>query len=102
MKPFIIYSLFAPAALMAQERPNILYIMTDQQTATAMSCAGNEEVHTPNMDRLAQRGLRFSNAYCSMPLSGPSRSSMFTGYTPGQVGLTENGTPCPTLSGRIP
>ena len=33
MKPFIIYSLFAPAALMAQERPNILYIMTDQQTA---------------------------------------------------------------------
>ena len=44
MKPFIIYSLFAPAALMAQERPNILYIMTDQQTATAMSCAGNEEV----------------------------------------------------------
>ena len=95
MKPFIIYSLFAPAALMAQERPNILYIMTDQQTATAMSCAGNEEVHTPNMDRLAQRGVRFSNAYCSMPLSGPSRSSMFTGYTPGQVGLTENGTPMP-------
>ena len=69
--------------------------MTDQQTATAMSCAGNEEVHTPNMDRLAQRGVRFSNAYCSMPLSGPSRSSMFTGYTPGQVGLTENGTPMP-------
>ena len=52
MKPFIIYSLFAPAALMAQERPNILYIMTDQQTATAMSCAGNEEVHTPNMETL--------------------------------------------------
>ena len=49
MKPFIIYSLFAPAALMAQERPNILYIMTDQQTATAMSCAGNEAV--PEMKR---------------------------------------------------
>ena len=97
---FIIYSLFAPAALMAQERPNILYIMTDQQTATAMSCAGNEEVHTPNMDRLAQRGVRFSNAYCSMPLSGPSRSSMFTGYTPGQVGLTENGTDIGHVIGR--
>lgn len=95
MKPLFIYSLFAPVALLAQERPNILYIMTDQQTATAMSCAGNEELHTPNMDRLAARGVRFKNAYCSFPLSGPSRSSMFTGYTPGEVGLQENGIPMP-------
>ena len=54
MKPIFYCALFSPAVLGAQERPNILYIMTDQQTATAMSCAGNEEVHTPNMDRLAQ------------------------------------------------
>ncbi len=84
-----------PAAFCAQERPNIIYIMTDQQTATAMSCAGNADLHTPNMDKLAQRGVRFENVYCALPLSGPSRASMFTGHTPGEVGIQENGTPVP-------
>lgn len=84
-----------PIALVAQERPNIIYIMTDQQTATAMSCAGNMDVHTPNMDKLAQRGVRFENAYCALPLSGPSRAAMFTGHTPGEVGMQKNGTPMP-------
>lgn len=84
-----------PTALQAQDRPNIIYIMTDQQTATAMSCAGNTDVHTPSMDRLAERGVRFENAYCSMPLSGPSRASMFTGCMPSEAGMAENETPLP-------
>lgn len=84
-----------PAALLAQERPNIIYIMTDQQTATAMSCAGNMYVNTPNMDKLAARGVRFTNAYCSLPLSGPSRASMFTGHTPAEIGMAENEIPMP-------
>lgn len=88
-------SALVPMAAMAQDRPNIIYIMTDQQSATAMSCAGNTDLRTPNMDRLAAHGVRFENAYCSMPLSGPSRSSMFTGYMPGMVGLCANGTPLP-------
>lgn len=69
--------------------------MTDQQTAKAMSCAGNKDLHTPNMDKLAQRGIRFDNAYCAHPLSGPSRAAMFTGHTSGEVGLDKNGTPMP-------
>lgn len=90
-----------PAALFAQERPNIIYIMTDQQSATAMSCAGNADLHTPNMDRLAAHGVRFENAYCSFPLSGPSRAAMFTGQTPGEIGLQVNGIPMPdSLSTR--
>ena len=88
-------SLTFPIALTAQERPNIIYIMTDQQTATAMSCVSNENLHTPNMDKLAQRGVRFENAYCAHPLSGPSRAAMFTGHTSGEVGLDKNGTPMP-------
>lgn len=84
-----------PSVLAAQELPNIIYIMTDQQTANAMSCAGNNDLSTPNMDRLAQNGVRFENAYCSLPLSGPSRASMFTGYTPSEIGLQANGTPMP-------
>ena len=97
MKRNLTFALFCgtlvPMAALAQERPNIIYIMTDQQSATAMSCAGNTDLQTPNMDRLAAHGVRFENAYCSMPLSGPSRSSMFTGYMPGTVGLCANGTP---------
>lgn len=95
LKPTLLCGMMLPAALSAQERPNILYIMTDQQTANAMSCAGNTDLRTPNMDKLAERGIRFTNAYCSMPLSGPSRGAMFTGYMPGEVGLLENGTPMP-------
>ena len=71
----LLAGLALPAPFMAQERPNIIYIMTDQQSAMAMSCAGNKDVHTPNMDRLAERGVRFENAYCAFPLSGPARTA---------------------------
>ena len=77
----------------AQERPNILYIMTDQQGPQVMSCAGNPDLHTPNMDMLASKGVRFTNAYCAFPLSGPSRAAMFTGYMPSQSGMIENEMP---------
>ena len=77
------------------QKPNVLLIMTDQQTATAMSCAGNLDIHTPNMDRLAQNGVRFDNAYCASPLSTPSRASMVTGYMPSQINALENGIKIP-------
>ncbi len=70
--------------------PNVIYIMTDQQWAGAMGCAGCSDVRTPNMDRLAERGVRFENAYCAMPLSGPSRAAMFTGYMPSRTGMDVN------------
>ena len=82
-----------PAMAAAQEKPNIIYIMTDQQGPQVMSCAGNPDLHTPNMDLLAQRGVRFTNAYCAFPLSGPSRAAMFTGYMPSQSGMIENEMP---------
>lgn len=87
--------LSVPGALLAQQRPNIIYILTDQQTAEAMSCIGNDDVHTPNIDRLAENGILFRNAYCSSPLSGPSRTALFTGYTPSEVGMQQNGSPMP-------
>ena len=82
-----------PLVAAAQERPNIIYIMTDQQGPQVMSCAGNPDLHTPNMDMLASKGVRFTNAYCAFPLSGPSRASMFTGYVPSQTGMIENEMP---------
>ena len=79
----------------AQEKPNIIYILTDQQTATAMSCMGSADVYTPNMDRLAQAGILFKNAYCAAPLSGPSRTAMFTGHFSHEIGMPSNGIPMP-------
>lgn len=70
--------------------PNIIYIMTDQQAFDAMSCAGNELVQTPSLDRLAADGVRFENAYCAFPLCVPSRAAMFTGRMPHESGIYVN------------
>ena len=58
--------------------PNVLLIMSDQHHARVMGCAGDAVVHTPALDRLASQGVRFSNAYCTFPLCGPSRMSFMT------------------------
>ncbi len=94
-KTLLASTLVAVAGGSFAQKPNIVYIMTDQQTAEAMNCAGNEYVSTPNMDRLANDGVRFTNAYCSTPLSGPSRFAMFTGYSPGTHKMLQNNTPFP-------
>ena len=57
MKHLAFFSLLCSSAASAAERPNIIYIFTDQQTASAMSCAGNPDLHTPNLDRLAAAGV---------------------------------------------
>jgi arylsulfatase A-like enzyme len=75
------------------QRPNILYIFTDQQYAGAMSCAGNSDLDTPAMDRMAAGGVRFESAYCTYPLCTPSRASMFVGRMPHEVGITGNNQP---------
>lgn len=85
----------AIASSLSAKQPNIIFIMTDQQTADAMSIVDDTYVNTPNMDRLAKDGIRFSNAYCAAPLSGPSRFAMFTGITPGSEDMLENHTPMP-------
>jgi len=73
------------------ERPNILFIMTDQQSATMMSCTGNAYLKTPSLDRLAASGMRFERAYSPNPVCVPSRTSMMTGYFPSVFGVSTNG-----------
>jgi len=65
------------------KKPNIIYIFTDQQSATMMSCAGNEWLKTPAMDYIAENGIRFTRAYSSNPVCSPSRVSLMTGRFPG-------------------
>ncbi|MBB5437745.1 choline-sulfatase [Pedobacter sp. AK017] len=74
----------------AASRPNIIIIMTDQQTADAMSNAGNKDLHTSAMDVLAANGTRFTRAYCAQPLCTPSRSAIFSGKMPHETGFTGN------------
>lgn len=68
-------------------RPNILLILTDQQSASMMSCAGNPWLQTPAMDSLAATGTRFERAYCTNPVCVPSRFSLMTGRMPSEIGL---------------
>ena len=75
------------------DRPNILLISTDQQSSSAISCAGNQDLRTPNMDLLAAEGVRFSRAYCTHPLCAPARSSYVTGRMPHETGVTSNKDP---------
>ena len=79
------------------KQPNIIYIMTDHQTANALSCVDDTYVNTPNLDKLAKDGIRFTNAYCAAPLSGPSRFAMITGRSPGSLGVMKNNDPFPNI-----
>ena len=72
------------------QRPNILFIMTDQQSATMMSCTGNPWLKTPALDRLAASGVRFERAYASNPVCVPSRFSLQTGLMPSAIGMGRN------------
>lgn len=69
---------------------NILLITTDQQSATMLSCSGNPDLDTPNMDSLAADGVRFEKAYAAQPLCIPQRCSWYTGLMPHQHGITFN------------
>lgn len=69
------------------KKPNIIFILTDDQGAWAMNCAGNSEIHTPNLDTLAQSGMRFENFFCASPVCSPARASIFTGQIPSQHGV---------------
>lgn len=68
-------------------RPNIVFFLTDDQGAWAMRCAGNTDIFTPNLDRLAAQGVRFENFYCASPVCSPARASILTGEMPSCHGV---------------
>ncbi|MER6363731.1 sulfatase-like hydrolase/transferase [Kitasatospora sp. NPDC001527] len=92
---------------MTDRRPDVLVVLTDQQTSDAMSAAGNPHLDTPHLDALAAAGTRYRQAYCAQPLCAPSRASLLTGQLPSALGVTGNealgpdGTAPEPLLGRV-
>ena len=73
------------------DRPNVLFIISDDLAAGALACYGNEQCSTPHIDRLAAAGTRFTRAYCQFPVCGPSRAALMSGLYPPTIGMRGNG-----------
>ena len=81
--------LVAPFAEAVERKPNVLFLICDDLNCD-LACYGHPLVSTPNIDRLAERGVRFERAYCQYPLCGPSRASFMTGLYPDQTLVRQN------------
>src|SRR5687768_9585901 len=83
--------LLAAGALLqaAEDRPNLIAIVTDDQGQWALGAYGNKQVHTPHMDRIAREGALFANAFTVTPVCSPSRAAYMSGMWPTQVNITD-------------
>jgi arylsulfatase A-like enzyme len=87
---YLIIAFFVSASCIA-EKPNILFISVDDLNDWVGFLKGHPQAYTPNMDRLARRGVAFTNAHCAAPLCNPSRNAVMTGQYPHTTGLFTNG-----------
>jgi len=69
------------------KRTNVIFVLTDDQGPWAAGCYGNPEIRTPNIDRLAETGVRMTNFFCTSPVCSPARASLMTGRIPSQHGV---------------
>ncbi|HVJ86065.1 MAG TPA: sulfatase, partial [Caulifigura sp.] len=82
--------LAATGAAADGKRTNVLFIISDDLN-NLLGCYGDPLAKTPNIDKLAARGVLFEKAYCTFPLCGPSRNSLLTGLYPNSTGIIQNG-----------
>jgi arylsulfatase A-like enzyme len=87
--------LFLSSCTENEKRPNIIFLLTDDQRWDALGCAGNPFIKTPNMDELAGKGVRFEKAFVTTPICAASRASIFTGLYERTTGFTFGQPPLP-------
>ncbi len=75
----------------AADRPNVLFIISDDLGSQSLGCYGNAQCKTPNIDALAERGVRFNQTYTQYPVCGPSRAALMSGMYAQVIGVTSNG-----------
>ena len=78
----------ASNASVSKRRTNIILIMIDDLSWMDLHCQGNDRLDTPNIDRLASQGIRFTDAYSAAPVCSPTRAAIMTGQSPARLGLT--------------
>ena len=105
MRPFLLLAILLfpgtlPSAPVDHPKYNVLFLISDDLTYTALSCYGNKVCKTPNIDRLASRGTRFTRAYCQGTYCGPSRASFMSGYYPHATGELGYRNPRPRIGDR--
>ncbi|MEM7014355.1 MAG: sulfatase, partial [Verrucomicrobiota bacterium] len=93
--------LFLQAAHADDKQYNVLFLISDDLTYTALSCYGNKVCQTPNIDAIAAKGTRFTRAYCQGTYCGPSRASFMSGYYPHAIGALGYKSPRPAIGDRI-
>ena len=91
-----------PPAEQAPRRPNILFILLDDLRADALGYAGHPYVKTPQIDRIANEGVNFKNAFCTTSLCSPSRASLLSGVYAHKHGVTNNFTEFPAARNSFP
>ncbi len=91
----LLSSTATPLATAAEKRPNVLFILTDDQRWDALGLGGNKHLQTPNIDRLGKEGVYFKNAFCTTSLCSPSRASILSGLYAHQHGVVNNFTEYP-------
>jgi uncharacterized sulfatase len=77
------------SAARAAEKPNILFLYTDDQAPFAVGVAGNDQIHTPHMDQLAEEGAYLPNAFVTTPVCSPSRTALMTGQYASEYGIMD-------------
>lgn len=87
---FILIGLSSTDKIYAEERPNFVILMTDDQRADALSCAGNRILKTPHIDQIAHEGMRFRNMFVTNSLCAPSRATLLTGVYSHMHGVVDN------------
>ncbi len=92
-----LFILLAPLAALAADKPNIILILADDLGGRDLACFGSTYHETPNLDRLAARGVRLTQAYSASPLCSPTRSSILTGQYPARTGITAPVCHLPTV-----